>query len=45
MTLGTWNKWEMAFPGKRMGKAWTDLERYGDKWRDIANTGMKLRVP
>jgi hypothetical protein len=43
MTIGTWNKWKMAFPGNRTGKTWTDLER--DKWRDIANTGMKLRIP
>jgi len=45
MALGNWNKWKMAFPGNRMGKAWADLERYRDKWRDIGNTGMKLRVP
>jgi hypothetical protein len=34
---------KIGFPGNRMRKAWTDLDR--DMWRAIANTVMKLRVP
>jgi hypothetical protein len=45
VTSGTWNMRKMGFPGNRMGKARTDLDRDRGKWRAIANTVMKLRVP
>ena len=45
VTIGTWNMRKMGFPGNRMGKAWTDLDRGRGKWRAIAKTIMEFRVP
>jgi hypothetical protein len=45
MTFGTWNMRKIGFPENRIGKGWTDLDRDRAKWRAIANTVMKIRVP